>query len=71
MNTRNLIGWIEAQDELTDREHLKSLGIKVGSWKVEDIPGTTGGTFKDCEVSLESLEKLEPFFGKRYIWGLS
>lgn len=55
-------GWILA--DLADREVLENLGIVVGEYdKVE-------GTFENCSVSDEVMEKLDSYWGVFY-WGLS
>lgn len=55
-------GWIIADCE--DKEFLESLGVKLGNYN----EATT--SFEDCEVSLESLERLDPYWGCRFYWGL-
>jgi hypothetical protein len=43
------------------RKRLSDLGVKVGE--------ASGDTFKDCEVTSEVMEKLDPHWGP-FIWGL-
>ena len=54
-------GWIIADYE--DKEFLEKLGIRLGKYNEE----TT--SFENCKVSLEALEKLDPYWG-RFYWGL-
>jgi hypothetical protein len=59
----NMIGWIAADP--SDREHLESLGVVVGDYAEKNR------MFVDCIVSDDALNKLEPYWLNRYIWGLA
>jgi len=54
-------GWIIADYE--DKEFLERLGVKLGRYDEEFT------SFEDCELSPETLEKLDPYWG-RFCWGL-
>jgi len=54
-------GWIIA--DRGDEEFLKNLGVRLGKYE------ETTTSFEGCEVSLEVLEKLDPYWG-RFYWGL-
>jgi len=55
-------GWIIA--DYKDKEFLERLGIKLGRYDEEFT------SFEDCELSPETLGKLDPYWGKRFYWGL-
>ena len=54
-------GWIIADYE--DKDFLEKLGVKLGRYNEKTA------SFEDCELSLETLEKLGPYWGDFY-WGL-
>jgi len=51
-------GWIIADYE--DKAFLKKLGIKLGNYDEEFT------SFEDCELSPETLGKLDPYWGRFY-----
>ena len=54
-------GWIIADYE--DKEFLEKLGVKLGRYDEKFT------SFEDCELSPETLEKLDLYWG-RFYWGL-
>jgi hypothetical protein len=64
VNDGNFHGWIAGAGP-DDRARLEALGIEVGPW-VED---NLGGEFRDCVVSPEAMQRLDPLW-PRFIWGL-
>lgn len=69
MDTTVLKGWIKPVSGGTDvtiyRRELESLGVEVGTWDLIE------SEFQECKVSLTALEKLDPLWGNKYIWGLA
>ena len=51
-------GWIVAHDH--EKEHLISLGIKLGPYDTEKM------AFEECEITDEQLVALQEFYGKYY-----
>ena len=54
-------GWIIADRE--EKEFLEKLGVKLGEYDERS------GSFENCELSPETLEKLDPYWG-HFFWGL-
>jgi len=61
MNKGKYRGWIIADYE--DKEFLERLGVKLGKYDERY------GSFENCELSPETLEKLDPYWG-RFCLGL-
>ena len=55
-----LHGWIAAS--LHERAELEAMGIQVGAYK--------DGFFEPCVVSEEAMQKLNPTWGRRFVWSL-
>jgi hypothetical protein len=56
-------GWIVSYPDGEDLEILQRLGVKLGEYDA------TQGSFEDCEVTEQVLDKLDPYWG-RFMWGL-
>jgi len=54
-------GWIIADRE--EKEFLEKLGVKLGEYDERS------GSFENCELSPETPEKLDPYWG-HFFWGL-
>ena len=56
-----IASWAGTKDE--DAEFLQSLGVALGSYDEES------GDWVDCLLTEEVMEKLNPYWAKRFMWG--